>query len=281
MEKKQPSKTTYQVAVLAAAIIIALNDTNTRKEASEEADSQLTESIRQHGILQPLGVRPAGERWNLVWGFRRFRCGLAAGLTEFPVVLLHKDMTEGEYVTLQMLENVQRESLSQWDMYQGCLRLQDAHPGKQAQELAKLLSMSPGMWSKWISPAKTIPAVQAAFKEGKLTLSATYDISKVPHEQQAGLLALRLGGASTEQMAEAAKPKPANKSKPRTMLKVSLALQGGAMVAVSAQGELTTAELLKIIDEAREAVKKADKEHLDVDTLAQVMANKARVKEQP
>ena len=267
--KPAVSKRAYEILMKVVTWFIFIDQV--RKQLTDEADVQLTDSIRQHGVLQPLGARQDGR---LVWGHRRLRCAIAAGLTEVPAVILHKDMTEGEYLTLQMLENVQRENLSAWDMYQGCLRLLEAHPGMQGQELAKLLSMSPAMVSKWLSPSKTIPTVQAAFREGRIPLATVYDISKVPHEQQAGLLALRLGGASVEQMARAAR-------KPHTTVtvklsRVKLPLPDGAVVAVSASGEVDTAGLLEILDAAREAVKKADKDHLDVATLAKVMTDKAK-----
>src|SRR4051812_32538236 len=98
-----PSKRTYEIAVKTAAYFIIAS--NIRQQIVDEADAQLTESIRQHGILQPLGVRPEGDRGKLAWGHRRFRCGMAAGLTEFPTVILSKDMTEGDFLTLQMIEN--------------------------------------------------------------------------------------------------------------------------------------------------------------------------------
>ena len=79
-----------------------------RKQFDENALSELSASIAQHGILQPLLVRPlAIGGYQLVAGERRWRAARMAGLTEAPVVI--REMTDQEAAELAMIENLQRE----------------------------------------------------------------------------------------------------------------------------------------------------------------------------
>lgn len=82
-----------------------------RKDFDEEALLNLAESIRTHGVLQPILVRPVDEdRYQIVAGERRWRASRMAGLTEIPAVI--REMSEDEMMQLAMIENLQREDLN-------------------------------------------------------------------------------------------------------------------------------------------------------------------------
>lgn len=82
-----------------------------RKTFDEAALEELAESIRQHGILQPLLVRPlASGGYQLVAGERRWRAARLAKLTEVPVVV--KELSDSEAMELAIIENLQREDLN-------------------------------------------------------------------------------------------------------------------------------------------------------------------------
>ena len=82
-----------------------------RKDFDEKSLSELAESIEQHGVLQPLVVRPlTNGGYQLVAGERRWRAARIAGLTEVPVVI--KELTDEEVIEIAMIENLQREDLN-------------------------------------------------------------------------------------------------------------------------------------------------------------------------
>jgi len=86
--------------------------------------AELTQSIRSHGILQPLLVRPhpaAAERFQIVAGERRWRAAAAAGLHEVPA-LVH-DMPDSEAAAIALIENLQRQDLNAMDEAEGYDRL--------------------------------------------------------------------------------------------------------------------------------------------------------------
>ncbi|HEX2938836.1 MAG TPA: ParB/RepB/Spo0J family partition protein [Ruminiclostridium sp.] len=83
-----------------------------RKNFDENALAQLADSIRQHGVLQPLMVRPipGGGGYQLVAGERRWRASRMAGLTEVPVII--KELDDEQVMAIALIENLQREDLN-------------------------------------------------------------------------------------------------------------------------------------------------------------------------
>jgi len=86
------------------------NSKQPRKFFDESSIEELAASIKEKGILQPILVRPDGEKFEIVFGERRFRAALKAGLKEVPVMII--DMTEGEALEAAIIENVHRKDLN-------------------------------------------------------------------------------------------------------------------------------------------------------------------------
>ena len=111
------------------------NRTQPRKEFDEQALSELAESISQHGLLQPLLVRPLTlGGYQIVAGERRYRASRMAGLTEVPVII--KELTDTETMEIALIENLQREDLSPVEEALGYKALIDEH-GFSQEEVAK------------------------------------------------------------------------------------------------------------------------------------------------
>ena len=88
-------------------------DTNAlqpRKQFDETSLGELAESIRVHGIVQPLIVKQKGSRYMIIAGERRFRAARLAGLTEVPVLVT--DYDEAQIHEVSLIENIQRENLN-------------------------------------------------------------------------------------------------------------------------------------------------------------------------
>ena len=86
------------------------NPVQPRRVFQPEPLNQLADSIRTHGIIQPLVVRVNGERFQLVAGERRWRAARIAGLTEVPAVV--QDISDERLLEITLIENVQREDLN-------------------------------------------------------------------------------------------------------------------------------------------------------------------------
>ncbi|HEY4283949.1 MAG TPA: ParB/RepB/Spo0J family partition protein, partial [Chthoniobacterales bacterium] len=92
-----------------------------RKEFAREALQELVDSIKQHGIIQPLIVRPVDGRHELIAGERRWRAAQEAGLSEVPVVIRYA--TDLEVLEISLIENLQRQDLNPIEEAQGYARL--------------------------------------------------------------------------------------------------------------------------------------------------------------
>ncbi|MDD3692827.1 MAG: ParB/RepB/Spo0J family partition protein [Oscillospiraceae bacterium] len=116
------------------------NRSQPRKQFDDEALAELAESIGQHGILQPLLVRPLTDgSYQLVAGERRWRAARMAGLSDVPVVV--RDMDDKQMAELALIENLQREDLNPMEQALGFKTLMDKY-GLTQQEVAKVVSKS-------------------------------------------------------------------------------------------------------------------------------------------
>lgn len=86
------------------------NPNQPRKVFEEKALEELTESIKEFGILQPIIVRKTDEKHEIVAGERRYRAAKEAGLTEVPVII--KNISEADAEKISLIENIQREDLN-------------------------------------------------------------------------------------------------------------------------------------------------------------------------
>ena len=116
------------------------NKSQPRREFDETALAELAESISQHGVLQPLLVRPIADGgYQIVAGERRWRASRMAGLTEVPVVI--KELTDKETMEFALIENLQREDLNPVEEAMGFRQLIDEYSMSQEQ-LSKIVGKS-------------------------------------------------------------------------------------------------------------------------------------------
>lgn len=115
-----------------------------RKDFNEASLQELADSIRQHGIIQPLLVRPvAGGGYQLVAGERRWRAARMAGLAEAPVVI--REMNDTKMMELALIENLQREDLSPIEEAEGYRMLMEEYGMTQEQTAASVGKSRPAI----------------------------------------------------------------------------------------------------------------------------------------
>jgi len=102
-----------------ASIIISA--TQPRRYFAPEAMQVLVESVKKDGVLQPILVRPVGDKYELVAGERRYRAAREAGLIDIPAVV--REMSDSEAVRFALMENLQREDLNPVEETEGILEL--------------------------------------------------------------------------------------------------------------------------------------------------------------
>ncbi|MDY8109024.1 ParB/RepB/Spo0J family partition protein [Fulvimarina sp. 2208YS6-2-32] len=125
-----------------ALAAVTANPNNPRRTFGEEDIADLTQSVKKHGIVQPLLVRPNPDKANsyeIVAGERRFRAARAAGLENIPVVV--RDIDDRQSIEIALIENVQRTDLNAVEEALAYERLIDEHGYTQA-DLAETLAKS-------------------------------------------------------------------------------------------------------------------------------------------
>ena len=110
---------------------IGLNPFQPRTHFDEEELAELTESVREHGILQPIIVRPKGKGWELIAGERRFRAATAAQLGSIPAIV--RSFTDREALETALIENLQRENLNPIETARAYRRLQQEFSLNQSE----------------------------------------------------------------------------------------------------------------------------------------------------
>ncbi len=110
-----------------------------RKNFDEDALQELADSIKKHGIIQPLVVQKKGEYYEIIAGERRWRAAKIAGLKHIPVVI--KDYSEQEMVEIALIENIQRQDLNPIEEAMAFKQLMQEYDLKQ-DELAERVSKS-------------------------------------------------------------------------------------------------------------------------------------------
>lgn len=145
---------------------ITPNPYQPRKEFNEEKLAELASSIREYGLLQPLVVKPVGDRFLLIAGERRWRASRMAGLTTVPVVV--NDADDRSLMAIALVENLQREDLNPLEAALAYRRLIDEFQLTQEEVAARVGKSRPAV-SNTLRLLTLPEAVQTAVASGDLS----------------------------------------------------------------------------------------------------------------
>ncbi len=138
-----------------------------RKEFDSEALSELADSIAQHGVLQPLLLRPmVSGGYRIVAGERRWRAARMAGISEVPAVI--REMTDAEEMLFALIENLQREDLTPLEEARGYQTLIEAQ-GFTQEEVSKTVGKSRPAVTNSLRLLNLPEDVQAMLERGEIT----------------------------------------------------------------------------------------------------------------
>jgi ParB family chromosome partitioning protein len=143
------------------------NRNQPRKEFDEEALSELADSIAQHGVLQPLLVRPIlSGGYQIVAGERRWRAARMAGLSQVPVVI--REMDDAQVMELALIENLQREDLSPLEEAMGYRSLMEQYDFTQ-EEISQTVGKSRPAVANALRLLSLPEELQSLIEEGALS----------------------------------------------------------------------------------------------------------------
>ena len=222
------------------------NKDQPRKQFDEDALSELSQSIAQHGVLQPLLVRPmTNGTYQLVAGERRWRAARMAGLVQVPVVI--REMTEQEAAELALIENLRRQDLNPMEEAVGYQTLMNTY-GLTQEETARVVNKSRPAVANALRLLSLPASVTELVASGKLSAGHARTVLAFPSAQQEEVAKqAALTGLSVrqlEKMAKAATKLPkaptaavATRDSFYSEVELALAQSLGRRVTVTAQGK--------------------------------------------
>lgn len=214
-----------------------------RKVFAEESLQELAESIRAHGLLQPLLVRPLDNgRYQIVAGERRWRASRMAGLDRVPVVI--RDMDDRTVMEVALIENLQREDLGALEEAEGYQALIEKYNLTQ-EEVAQVVAKSRPAVTNALRLLGLNDAERKALGEGKITAGHARALLALSGEVRETGFRLALAGATVraleqlgkEQNGETRIPRRREKNKLYREVELSLKEEIGRRVSVTGNGK--------------------------------------------
>lgn len=201
----------------AGAVELSINDLEpNRKQPRQSFDdgamTELADSIAQHGVLQPILVRPLlSGGYQIVAGERRWRASRMAGLTTVPAVI--RDLTDSEVMQLALIENLQREDLKPLEEANGYKMLMDNFEFTQ-EEIAKTVGKSRPAITNALRLLNLPEDMQNMLERGEMTAGHARTLLSFKNEDQMKAAARRvtMEGISVRELEKMAKR--ANEEKP-------------------------------------------------------------------
>ena len=163
------------------ARVIRPNPAQPRKLFQEDTLAELADSIRQHGILQPLSVRRTGTGYELIAGERRLRAAQLAGLNEIPCIVMNMDDKESSLAA--MVENLQRQDLDFVEEARGISRLMSDWNMSQEQ-IARMLGRSQSAVANKLRLLRHSDNVLSALRQNNLTERHARALLKLEREEE-------------------------------------------------------------------------------------------------
>jgi ParB family transcriptional regulator, chromosome partitioning protein len=191
------------------------NARNPRRNFSEEELDELTASLRERGMIQPIVARPvrgAPDAFEIIAGERRWRAAQRAGLHEVPVVIL--EATDEESLQLAIIENVQRSDLNPLEEGEGYRALMEDYSHTQ-DDIAKMVGKSRSHVANTLRLLKLPPSIRGYIVKGKLDAGHARMLIGQPNaEKLADEIVAR--GLNVRQVEEIARQESSRSGKPQS-----------------------------------------------------------------
>lgn len=159
-----------------------------REDFGGEALEELVSSVKQHGVVHPVLVRPRGQNYELVAGERRWRAAQLAGLSHIPAIV--KELDDLQALEVSLVENIQREDLNPLEVARGLKELMEKFHLTQ-EEAAEKIGKSRSEVSNLLRLLNLPPPVKNSLKAGKISYGQARALLSLENEEEM-LKALRM-----------------------------------------------------------------------------------------
>jgi len=188
--EKGPGDLTGDLVNIVPLANLKPNPDQPRKTFSEESIEELANSIKRHGLIQPIIAEPAGEdQYIIIAGERRYRAAIKAGLTEVPVIL--RPVSAEKRLELSLIENIQREDLNPMEeakAYEALMEL----TGSTQEQVAEIVGKNRSTVANALRLLRLPDAMKQAVSDGKLTPGHARSLLAIADEKKRELLFHRI-----------------------------------------------------------------------------------------
>lgn len=186
LNKDQTSQNATQPNNSAGLIQLAVekivpNPFQPRTRFNELELDELSDSIRQHGVMQPVVVRQTVRGYELIAGERRWRASQRAGITEIPAII--RDLDDQQVAALALIENIQREQLTAIEQARALARMRDQFSMDQTS-LATMISSSRSNVANLLRLLNLAQGVQTMLEDGRLEMGHARALLPLPENLQ-------------------------------------------------------------------------------------------------
>lgn len=181
VEKKIVNETPKEEIVNVRLDELRSNPYQPRKVFDEEALKELSDSIKEHGVFQPIIVKKSIKGYEIIAGERRVKASRLAGLTEIPAII--RDFDDQEMMEIALLENLQRENLNAIEEATAYKKLQETLQVTQ-EELAKRLGKSRSHITNMIGILSLPQNIQDEISKNNVSMGHARVLSKLSDESQ-------------------------------------------------------------------------------------------------
>lgn len=253
---------------------------NLRESFVEERIEELVASISQHGILNPLRVRPIeasrdGPLHEIIDGHQRFYASEKAKVDLLPCIIVEGKDDEASRTTEMLVLNCVREGLSQREISRGLKELKTSLKLTAAQ-VGQLIGFTPEKVSRYLAFLEIDAETQSLVEAKKLPLTTALELSRVAPSERPEMLAAALEGKVTrDQLAGARKRREkAAPEKTGLLSRATASLPGGKTVTIVGQG-LTLDSFIETLEEVLTKARKVRPQGVELSTFVAMLRDQS------
>jgi ParB family chromosome partitioning protein len=249
-----------------------------RKKFSEESIAELAETIRVHGVVEPIGVRRKGDHYEGIWGQRRWLGGTRIGLKDMPAIVCDEIKSEAEIAEIRLIENTARENLAPLEQADGLAHLMEI-ANLSASDVAKRVGMNPAAVTKALSLRQLPDWIREKISAGVISAGAGYELARIKDPEIQAELARQVasGALSRDGLVAMVKGRKrgAKKAGP-SGTRVAAMLDSNRTITLSGNGMDSVEVLIQWLEELLTKARKVRPQNLALGTFINMLRDQSK-----
>lgn len=251
---------------------------NERKHFERKELEELAETIRAHGLLEPIGVVRDGESYIGIFGQRRWMAAELAGLEMLPASVRENPLTDAVAREIRLIENLARQSLSPLEQANGLAQLMKA-AGLSVSEVAKRVGMNPAAVSKSLALLNLPAQIREKIDAGLINAAAGYGLARIEDPQIQADLAEQVASGALSRDGLIAKVKAMKRGKgdaAKSKGRVTAMLDHQRSVTFSGAGLASVEVLIDWLEELLAKARKVRPQNLALGTFINMLRDQSK-----